>query len=156
MKKSTLTFALYFLFLLLVASAGQRSLINGRWWGNLDEKGKRNAYMVYMAAFMEGAREGIVFEKFRASDKTLNRDEMLNDPFFGEVDSSLRRNMAPSMGGEFDVNAMIRIIDRFYKEPLNTNISLYGALLYSSNELRGTDRKSLDEILQNLRKDNSY
>lgn len=156
MKITSLTIALFFCLLSLFSSAGQRSLINGRWWGNLDEKGKRNAYMVYMAAFMEGAREGIVLEKYRATEKTRNRDEILNDPFFGEIERSLKQNMAPSLSGEFDVNAVVRIIDRFYKDPLNTNISLYGALLYSSNELRGSDRRSLDEILQNLRKDNSY
>ena len=156
MKYIQATLTLFFTFFTVMASAGQINLINGRWWGNLDEKGKRNAYMVYTAAFMEGSREGIVFEKFRSSGQSLNREEMLNDPFFGQVEQSLRRNMAPALGGEFDVNSVVRIIDRFYKDPLNTNISIYGALLYSSNELRGTDRKSLDEMLQRMRRETNY
>ena len=156
MKYIQATLTLFFTFFTVMASAGQINLINGRWWGNLDEKGKRNAYMVYTAAFMEGSREGIVFEKFRSSGQSLNREEMLNDPFFGQVEQSLRRNMAPALGGEFDVNSVVRIIDRFYKDPLNTNISIYGALLDSSNELRGTDRKSLDEMLQRMRRETNY
>ena len=155
MNKIHASIAVFVFLSSFAASGGQMNLINGRWWSNLDQKGKRDAYMVYTAAFMEGTREGIVFEKFRSSGQSLNREEMLNDPFFSQVQQSLQRNMVPSLGGEFDANSVVRIIDRFYSDPLNTNVSLYGALLYSANELRGTDRISLDEMLQRMRRETS-
>lgn len=153
MKLVKIAFVLSYCLLTITASAYQRFTINGHWWANLDQKEKRHAYMVYTAAFIEGAREGIAFEKFRASGKSLSRDEMLKDPFFVQIELEIRQKMAPSFGSEFDVNAVARIIDRFYKDPLNINISLYGAMLYSTNEYQGKDRKSQDDLLQNLRKD---